>query len=83
MTPSINRLANAAADLGAHVMELEWDLIVREFAEANLDTLAEFKEWVQNYMYYNALICACSGNIDQINRQLEDDWEELVVSVGS
>jgi translation initiation factor 1 (eIF-1/SUI1) len=34
---------------------------------------------VTDYQYYNALVCACGGQIDDINTELQNDYEELVV----
>jgi len=38
---------------------------------------------VTGYMYYNALVCVCGGNEQDINTQLEADYEELQALVGA
>ena len=79
MTPSINRLAGAAYELGQYILDAEWETVVDEFADAGITNHKQFKSWVTGYMYYNALVCVCEGNELKLNRQLEDDFEELVV----
>jgi hypothetical protein len=83
MTPSINRLADSARDLGKYYIELEWDLVEEEFVGAGITDLEQFKRWVTGYMYYNALVCFCAGNEAEINSQLEADYEELLELIGA
>lgn len=77
MTPSINRLADSAKALGQYILEHEWELMEDEFLRADINTLEQFKRWVTGYQYYNALVCDSGGQLDQINSQLEEDWEDL------
>lgn len=79
MTPSINRLASSAQELGTYMMESEWDTIMDDFDRDEQDTVEKFTNWVQGYMYYHALVCACGGNIDEINSQLVEDHNELML----
>ena len=79
MTPSINRLAAAAEALGAYILDAEYTQVRDNFNDVDVPSLDSFKEWVTNFQYYNALVCACGGQIDDINAALQDDYEELVV----
>ncbi len=81
MTPSINRLAESAEIVGAHIMELEWDFVVEEFALATLPGPEQFKEWIKEYTYYHGVVCVCGGQADAIEEQLDADWEELAVGL--
>lgn len=77
MTPSINRLSASAVNLGTYILEHEWDLLVDEFTGAGEMDFDQFTRWVTGYMYYDALVCKCSGQIGEIMVQLEQDFEEL------
>ena len=79
MTPSINRLAAAAEALGAYILDAEYTQVREDFNDSDVTSLDSFKEWVTDYQYYNALVCACGGQIDDINTELQNDYEELVV----
>ena len=78
MTPSINRLAAAAEALGSYILDFEYTQVREDFNDSDVTSLDSYKEWVTNYQYYNALVCACGGQIDDINAALQDDYEELV-----
>jgi len=79
MTPSINRLAVAAEALGAYILDAEYTQVREDFNDSDVTSLDSFKEWVTNYQYYNALVCACGGQIGDIDNELRNDYEELVV----
>lgn len=88
MTPSINRLASAAVTLGEYIMESEWSLVSENFG-VFLDLQGdkvwgfdEFSTWIKGWMYYEAVVCATTGNIDRINSQLKSDLEELLEEHG-
>ena len=82
MTPSINRLAGAAEALGAYILDAEYILLRDEFSLECTPDLDTFKEWAEDYQYYNALVCVCGGQIGDIDSQLQADYEELVVMYG-
>ena len=82
MTPSINRLAAAAEALGAYILDAEYTQVREDFNDSDVISLDSYKEWVTNYQYYNALVCVCGGQIDDINAALQADYEELVVMYG-
>ena len=82
MTPSINRLAAAAEALGAYILDAEYIMVRDDFSLKRTPDLDTFKEWVTDYQYYNALVCACGGQIGDINTELQNDYEELVVMYG-
>ena len=78
MTPSINRLANSAKELGEYILESEFDLLEKQYlARESALSLEEFIVWVKGYMYYNALVCICNGTESDITVQLEEDYEDL------
>jgi len=84
MTPSINRLAESAKELGEYIQECEFELVREEFATLQ-DTIADFEQfarWVTGYMYYNALVCACGGNEQNINNALAQAYDELTTVAG-
>jgi hypothetical protein len=83
MTPSINRLAYHSKALGEYILSSEWDLVEEEFVDGGITSLEQFRSWVTGYMYYNALVCVCGGNEQDINTQLEADYEELQALVGA
>ena len=82
MTPSINRLAASAEALGAYILDAEYILLRDDFSLERTPDLASFKEWAEDYQYYNALVCVCGGQIGDIDSQLQADYEELVVMYG-
>ena len=82
MTPSINRLAAAAEALGAYILDAEYVMVRDDFSLKRTPDLDTFKEWVTDYQYYNALVCACGGQIGDIDIELRNDYEELVVMYG-
>ena len=82
MTPSINRLAASAEALGTYILDAEYILLRDDFSLERTPDLASFKEWAEDYQYYNALVCVCGGQIGDIDSQLQADYEELVVMYG-
>ena len=82
MTPSINRLAASAEALGAYILDAEYILLRDDFSLERTPDLDTFKEWAEDYQYYNALVCACGGQIADIDAELESDYAELVVMYG-
>ena len=82
MTPSINRLAASAEALGAYILDAEYILLRDDFSLKRTPDLASFKEWAEDYQYYNAVVCVCGGQIGDIDSQLQADYEELVVMYG-
>lgn len=83
MTPSINRLANSAKALGEYILESEFELIEEEFVNAGITDLSQFRRWVTGYMYYNALVCVCNGNEQDIITQLDEDFFTLLELSGA
>lgn len=81
MTPSINRLAASAEALGKYIAEAEYILVRDEFSLERTPDRASFKEWVTGYQYYNAVVCICGGQIEDINAELESDFAGLVAMV--
>lgn len=82
MTPSINRLAESAKALGEYIQECEFELVREEFGNAPIANFSQFARWVTGYMYYNALVCACGGNEQNINNALAQAYDELTAVVG-
>lgn len=82
MTPSINRLAAAAEALGAYILDAEYIMLRDDFSPERTPDLDTFKEWAAEFQYYNAVVCACGGQIDDINTALQDDYEELLEVYG-
>ena len=82
MTPSINRLAEVALAVGTNIMEQEWELVTNEFGADAPGNFDEFKTWIQGYYYYEGVVLAMGGNLDQIIVQLEADYDELSAVVG-
>lgn len=81
MTPTIWRLAAAAEALGKYITEAEYILVRDEFSLERTPDRASFKEWVTGYQYYNAVVCICGGQIEDINAELEADFAGLVAMV--
>ena len=77
MTPSINRLADSAKELGEYLLGSEWDLIEESFLGSEKHTYDDFLECVTGTMYYHALVCASLGKDTEIQTQLESDYEDL------
>lgn len=83
MTPSINRLADSAQALGNYVLNHEFDLVEDEFVRSGITDLSQFRRWVTGYMYYDALVCVCNGNEQDIVTQLDEDFAELMELSGA
>ena len=82
MTPSINRLAEVALAVGTNIMEQEWEGVTNDFKADSPGNFDEFKTWIQNYHYYEGVVLAMGGNLDQIIVQLEADYDELTALAG-
>ena len=82
MTPSINLMHESAEIAGDHLMTVEWDLVVDDFATEAPATLEDYKEWVKQYLYYHGVVLANAGQQDAIDQQLADDYEELAAMAG-
>ena len=82
MTPSINRLADSASELGAYILDAEFELVEEQFVGAESMGFEQFTRWVTGYMYYNALVCAYGGQIDKIMEQLNEAYDELTALAG-
>lgn len=82
MTPSINRLAESAKALGEYIQECEFELVREEFGNAPIANFSQFSRWVTGYMYYNALVCACGGNEQNVVAALEQAYDELTAVAG-
>ena len=82
MTPSINRLAHSAYELGAYIMDAEFDVLEEQFVGAGLMDFEQFTRWVTGYMYYNALACICAGTNDKIMYRLRKDYDALTALAG-
>jgi hypothetical protein len=78
MTPSINRLAASAKDLGRYILDSEWELMQDEFNNSGIETCEQFMRWVTGYQYYNALVCVVGGNEMVLSIQLQDDFYRLM-----
>lgn len=77
MIPSTNRLHYSAKALGEYIMEAEFDLVKSEFDASVVTSYEQFIRWVTGYMYYHALVCACSGESVVVLSQLLEDYDEL------
>ena len=82
MTPSINRLADSAKALGEYIQECEFELVREEFDPAYITSFEQFARWITGYMYYNALVCACGGNEQNIYNALVQAYDELTAVAG-
>ena len=82
MTPSINRLHDSSKALGDYFREYEYDLVREEFAHTDINTFSQFTAWITGYMYYHTVVCACSGDEQNINIELERDYDELMAVAG-
>ena len=73
-----DRLA-AAKTLGEYILEHEWDTVLDEAGErlSARTTFEDFQDWVEGYMYYNALVCSCEDS-DEVENRLRDDYEEVM-----
>lgn len=78
MTPSINRLAESAKALGAYILDAEFELVRDEFFCSDVDSYEEYEEWVTKFQYYNAVVCAYGGQIDNIRVRLQKDYFEYL-----
>jgi len=83
MTPSINRLAHSAQALGNYVLNREFNLVEDEFVRSGITDLSQFRRWVTGYMYYDALVCVCNGNEQDILTRLGEDFAELMELSGA
>ena len=82
MTPSINRLADSASELGAYIIGAELDVLEEQFVGAGPMDFEQFTRWVTGYMYYSALVCVCAGTNDKITEQLRKDYDALTALAG-
>jgi hypothetical protein len=82
MTPSINRLADSASELGAYILDAEFELVEEQFVGAGPMDFEQFTRWVTGYMYYNAVVCVCGGQIDKITNWLRGAYCELTALAG-
>jgi hypothetical protein len=78
MTPSINRLAESAKDLGEYIITSEFEVVIEGFSTSDVDSYEEYEEWVTKFQYYNAVVCAYGGQIDNIRVRLQDDYFEYL-----
>jgi hypothetical protein len=78
MTPSINRLAESAKALGEYIIYSEFEVVIEGFFTSDVDSYEEYEEWVTKFQYYNAVVCAYGGQIDNIRVRLRDDYFEYL-----
>lgn len=78
MSHQVEILVTSAKELGKYILQAEFDLVVDEFSKAEIESFEHFKSWITGYMYYNALVCTCSGNMQDVDTQLEVDYDELM-----
>ena len=83
MTPSINLLTKSAQALGNYVLNHEFDVVEDEFVRSGITDLSQFRRWVTGYVYYDALVCVCNGNEQDIVTQLDQDFAELLELSGA
>ena len=77
-------LHHCAKELGNYLLESEWDLILAkiESGDFSAESREGFMKTIKGYTYYNALVCSCSGDLEAVNRQLDEDFEEVMESLG-
>jgi len=73
----MNRLRDSAIALGEYLLEAEYDQVQEEFISSSVASYEEFLEWIVQFQYYNALVCATGGDANEIALQIRNDWEEL------
>lgn len=77
-------LCHSAKTLGEYILESEWDLILKLIDSGDFpscDSEEEFIEKIKGYTYYHALVCSCGGDLEEVNSQLEEDYEEVEESI--
>ena len=77
-------LCHSAKTLGEYILESEWDLILNLIGAGDFpscDSEEEFIEKIKGYTYYHALVCSCGGDLEEVNSQLEKDYEEVEKSI--
>lgn len=79
-----SRLNYSAQTLGKYLLESEWDLIISKIESGDFaaESREDFMKTIKEYTYYHALMCSCSGDVEAVNRQLDEDFEEVMGSLG-
>lgn len=80
----ISRLNHSAQTLGKYLLESEWDLIISKIESGDFaaESREDFMKTIKEYTYYHALMCSCSGDVEAVNRQLDEDFEEVKETLG-
>lgn len=77
-------LNHSAETLGKYILESEWDLIISKIDSGDFaaESREDFMKTIKGYTYYHALMCSCSGDVEAVNRQLDEDFEEVKEKLG-
>ena len=77
-------LNHSAETLGKYILESEWDLIISKIESGDFaaESREDFMKTIKGYTYYHALMCSCSGDVGAVNRQLDEDFEEVKEKLG-
>ena len=77
-------LNHSAQTLGKYILESEWDLIISKIDSGDFAAKSreDFMKTIKGYTYYHALMCSCSGDVEAVNRQLDEDFEEVKETLG-
>lgn len=67
-----------------YILESEWDLIISQIESGDFaaESREDFMKTIKGYTYYHALMCSCSGDVEAVNRQLDEDFEEVKEKLG-
>jgi hypothetical protein len=75
MAADIVLLTNSTKEVGKYIVYHEWDTVL-ECGEIDQSTFDTFKKAIEGRLYYHALVCHCKGEMDEVDKQLESDYEE-------
>ena len=77
-------LNHSAQTLGKYILESEWDLIISKIESGDFaaESREDFIKTIKGYTYYHALMCSCSGDVEAVNRQLDEDFYEVKETLG-
>jgi hypothetical protein len=73
-------LNHSAKTLGEYICESEWQLILNQKRSQTFYVKSEedFMEQIKGYTYYHAVVCACEGNMEEVQKQLKEDYEDYM-----
>jgi hypothetical protein len=85
MTSFQNAILTAAKILGDYTLEAEFDTLLDEAPESEWfqdhqdgdESYTQFRKWVENYVYFSALVCSCSDE-QELDKQLRLDYTEIM-----